>query len=49
MQWPWNLIISERLSFSSSYVPVDLISVIVIIVFVFAVAMHGRQVEWMER
>jgi len=33
----------------STYVPVDVISVIVIIVFVFAVAMHGRQVEWMER
>ena len=30
-------------------VPLDLISVMVVVLFVIAVALHGRQVEWMTR
>ena len=30
-------------------VPLDLISVMVVVLFVIAVAWHGRQVEWMTR
>ena len=29
--------------------PLDVISVIVVVIFLFAVALHGRQVEWMAR
>ena len=29
--------------------PLDVVSVIVIVIFLFAVALHGRQVEWMAR
>ena len=30
-------------------IPLDVVSVVVIVVFLFAVALHGRQVEWMAR
>lgn len=30
-------------------VPLDVISVVVVVIFLFAVALHGRQVEWMAR
>ncbi len=30
-------------------VPLDVVSVVVIVIFLFSVALHGRQVEWMAR
>ncbi len=36
-------------TFLSSLLPLDVVSVIVIVIFLFAVALHGRQVEWMAR
>lgn len=32
-----------------SLIPLDIVSVVVVILFVVAVALHGRQVEWMTR
>ena len=37
------------LSHFSSMVPLNVISDIVVLIFVLAVALHGRQVEWMAR
>jgi hypothetical protein len=34
---------------SSSMVPLNVISDVVVLIFVVAVALHGRQVEWMAR
>ncbi|XP_059084540.1 Ca(2+)/calmodulin-responsive adenylate cyclase-like isoform X4 [Tigriopus californicus] len=33
----------------SAPVPLDVVSIIVVVIFLFAVALHGRQVEWMAR
>ena len=43
---------AEKWSFDvnvKTAVPLDIVSVTVVILFVVAVALHGRQVEWMTR